>query len=61
MNDQAIHHAAADGYQQAADTYVRGRPDYPPALEPWLRETLGLGLGRRQPGAHLLDRLHRDH
>ena len=24
MNDQAIHHAAADGYQQAADTYVRG-------------------------------------
>lgn len=46
MNDQAIHHAAADGYQQAADTYVRGRPDYPPALEPWLRETLGLGPGR---------------
>lgn len=46
MNEQAIHHAAADGYQQAADTYVRGRPDYPSALDPWLRETLGLEPGR---------------
>lgn len=46
MSEQAIHHAAADGYQQAADTYVRGRPDYPSALDPWLRETLGLEPGR---------------
>lgn len=42
----AIHHSAADGYKGAADTYVRGRPDYPPQLEQWLRHTLGLGPGQ---------------
>ncbi|WPO48374.1 class I SAM-dependent methyltransferase [Pseudomonas sp. S1Bt23] len=42
----AIHHAAADGYKGAAETYVRGRPDYPPALEQWLRTCLGLQAGQ---------------
>ncbi|MGC1328993.1 class I SAM-dependent methyltransferase [Pseudomonas sp.] len=39
----SIHHAA-DGYdsQDIADTYARGRPDYPAALDGWLRDTLGL-------------------
>ncbi|MCU7646223.1 class I SAM-dependent methyltransferase [Pseudomonas piscis] len=46
MSDQSIHHAAAEGYQQAADTYVRGRPGYPPELDPWLRQALGLRAGR---------------
>ncbi|OLF53604.1 class I SAM-dependent methyltransferase [Pseudomonas chlororaphis] len=41
-----IHHAAADGYKDAADTYVRGRPDYPPALDQWLRDSLGLRAGQ---------------
>jgi len=46
----AIHHAAADGYAKGADTYVRGRPDYPPEIAAWLRDTLGL-----QAGATVLD------
>ncbi|QIH08373.1 MULTISPECIES: class I SAM-dependent methyltransferase [unclassified Pseudomonas] len=46
MNDRPIHHAAADGYKQAADTYARGRPGYPPELEPWLRQVLELQPGR---------------
>lgn len=37
-----IHHAAADGYKTGADTYVRGRPDYPPQVADWLTGTLGL-------------------
>ena len=41
-----IHHAAADGYASGADTYVKGRPDYPPAVSAWLRDTLGLGPGK---------------
>jgi SAM-dependent methyltransferase len=40
MKDQ-IHHATA-GYKTAADTYVRGRPDYPPPVADWLTLTLGL-------------------
>lgn len=43
----AIHHSAADGFQQKADVYSRGRPDYPAAIDGWLVETLGLGPGRR--------------
>ena len=31
--------------EQAA-AYVRGRPDYPPAIEGWLRDTLGLRPGK---------------
>jgi hypothetical protein len=37
-----IHPAAADGYKTGADTYVRGRPDYPPQVADWLTGTLGL-------------------
>lgn len=37
-----VHHSAAAGYKTAADTYVRGRPDYPPQVADWLTRTLGL-------------------
>lgn len=45
-----IHHAAADGYASSAATYVKGRPDYPPEVSAWLRDSLGLA-----PGATVLD------
>jgi SAM-dependent methyltransferase len=41
MNDH-VHHSAAAGYKTAADTYVKGRPDYPPQVTEWLNVTLGL-------------------
>ncbi len=41
MNDQ-VHHSAAAGYKTAADTYIKGRPDYPPQVSQWLTQTLGL-------------------
>ncbi|CDG82969.1 class I SAM-dependent methyltransferase [Janthinobacterium agaricidamnosum] len=41
----AIHRAAADGYTINADSYVKGRPDYPPELAGWLRGALGLHEG----------------
>lgn len=41
----SIHHAAAEGYQANADRYVKGRPDYPPEIAAWLRETIGLHAG----------------
>lgn len=41
MKDQ-VHHSAAAGYKTAADTYVKGRPDYPPQVSEWLTATLGL-------------------
>ena len=37
-----VHHSAAAGYKTAADTYVKGRPDYPPQVTEWLNVTLGL-------------------
>lgn len=41
-----MHHSAAEGYTPAAaDLYVRGRPDYPPEVDAWLRDTLGLQAG----------------
>jgi SAM-dependent methyltransferase len=40
-----IHHAAASGYANAADSYVRGRPDYPIAIGGWLRNELDLHSG----------------
>lgn len=46
MSNSTIHQAAADGYKQGADTYVRGRPDYPAGVTAWLCETLGLGPGQ---------------
>jgi SAM-dependent methyltransferase len=39
---EAIHHAAAQGFEAGADTYAKGRPDYPPALTDWLRRELRL-------------------
>lgn len=45
-----IHSAAAQGYAAEAGTYERGRPDYPPALDHWLREAVSLG-----PGATVVD------
>ncbi|MEM5430862.1 class I SAM-dependent methyltransferase [Cupriavidus oxalaticus] len=42
----AIHQAAAQGFASQADTYARGRPEYPTAIDDWLRATLGLGPGR---------------
>lgn len=38
-----LHSAALTGYSREAGKYETGRPDYPPALLPWLGETLGLG------------------
>lgn len=38
-----IHDAAAKGYATAAQTYVTGRPGYPPETDVWLREVVGLG------------------
>ncbi|MDR5775639.1 MULTISPECIES: methyltransferase domain-containing protein [unclassified Caballeronia] len=45
-----VHQAASVGYTANADSYVRGRPDYPPELAGWLAETLGL-----RPGASVVD------
>jgi SAM-dependent methyltransferase len=41
-----IHHSAADGYAATAATYVRGRPDYPPQVDDWLRSELSLAQGK---------------
>ncbi|WP_432261250.1 class I SAM-dependent methyltransferase [Cupriavidus sp. TMH.W2] len=42
----AIHEAAAQGFASQADAYARGRPEYPAAIDGWLRGTLGLHAGR---------------
>jgi SAM-dependent methyltransferase len=42
----SVHPAAAEGFAAGAETYVRGRPDYPPEALDWLRHTLGLGDGK---------------
>lgn len=41
-----VHPAAARGFGQGADTYVRGRPGFPPAALDWLRDDLGLHAGK---------------
>lgn len=41
MSDQ-VHHSAARGYKTAADTYIKGRPDYPPQVSQWLSTSLDL-------------------
>lgn len=41
-----LHPAAATGFTSGADTYAKGRPDYPAALSAWLHGTLRLGPGR---------------
>ena len=43
--DSAVHHAARQGFSDAAQTYSHGRPDYPRELLPWLHQSLGLGPG----------------
>ena len=41
-----VHPIATGGYSRSADSYVRGRPDYPPASLDWLRDDVGLGPGK---------------
>lgn len=41
-----IHPVAAEGFQAGAAAYVAGRPDYPPEIEAWLIQDLGLGSGK---------------
>lgn len=41
-----LHPAAATGFASGADTYAKGRPDYPAALSAWLHGALRLGPGR---------------
>ncbi|MDQ0139821.1 class I SAM-dependent methyltransferase [Cupriavidus necator] len=42
----AVHQAAAQGFASQADTYARGRPEYPAEIDAWLRGALGLHAGR---------------
>ncbi len=42
----AIHSAAAEGFARGAQTYARGRPDYPPQARAWLERDLGIGPGK---------------
>ena len=41
-----IHRAAAAGFAAGSETYVKGRPDYPPELNQWLRAALHLAPGK---------------
>ena len=41
-----VHPSAAQGFGAAADTYVRGRPDYPADLLSWLTSKLALQAGK---------------
>lgn len=47
---QSVHRAAAEGFARGADTYARGRPGFPAAVQTWLRDEL-----RLQPGRTVLD------
>lgn len=40
-----LHHAARDGFSTQAEAYVRGRPEYPTAIQDWLRAELSLRTG----------------
>jgi len=42
----AVNATAATGFEAGADAYARGRPDYPAALDQWLRDKLQLGPGK---------------
>jgi ubiquinone/menaquinone biosynthesis C-methylase UbiE len=44
--NSSVHRAAAEGFSSGAETYVRGRPDYPTQALDWLRNVLGLGAGK---------------
>jgi SAM-dependent methyltransferase len=37
-----VHQAAQSGFSTGAQAYVRGRPEYPPQLQSWLRDEVGL-------------------
>jgi SAM-dependent methyltransferase len=41
-----IHPSAAYGYSVTAATYAKGRPDYPPEVDTWLRGDLALCKGK---------------
>lgn len=41
-----VHPAATRGFGHGADTYVRGRPDFPTGAFDWLRDDLGLAAGK---------------
>lgn len=41
-----IHHSAAEGYSVAAAHYEKGRPQYPPEVDTWLRGDLALRKGK---------------
>lgn len=41
-----VHDSAAKGFSTAAETYVHGRPDYPPEAVAWLRDDLELRSGK---------------
>lgn len=41
-----IHDAAERGFSAGAALYAGARPDYPAAIDDWLRDRLGLGPGR---------------
>ncbi|MDH0301950.1 MULTISPECIES: class I SAM-dependent methyltransferase [unclassified Pseudomonas] len=45
-----VHASASTGYTRHSGNYEQGRPDYPAALQGWLRDTLGIG-----PGTAVLD------
>lgn len=45
MTTDSVHAAARTGYATQADAYARGRPGYPPFLQQWLRQDLGLRGG----------------
>ncbi|MBP8306846.1 MAG: class I SAM-dependent methyltransferase [Burkholderiaceae bacterium] len=40
-----IHDAARRGFSSEAQTYERGRPEYPTQIAGWLSDTLGIGPG----------------
>jgi SAM-dependent methyltransferase len=42
-----IHHSARSGFSAGAETYVRGRPDYPKEIAGWLASAIGLREGKR--------------
>jgi len=39
-----VHELAARGFARHAQSYARGRPEYPAALDEWLRDGLGLSV-----------------
>jgi SAM-dependent methyltransferase len=41
-----VHPTAAEGFARGAQTYARGRPDFPPAVREWLRDDLGARAGK---------------